>query len=203
MRIARVILAAGQSSRFNGCKLIADVGNAQPMIARAVDTLKSDDALPTYIISGVWHSEITHVLADYKNIKIIHNPKWQEGLGKSIAVATQLITNTQPVDGILFMLADQVELKSEHINTLLNAFVNKPTRWCADYGERKGVPAIFPAADFKLLKALSCDKGAQHLLRHTDAEVNTIKLSDARIDIDTQQQLKQFIQSKNALACNK
>ncbi|XQF94439.1 NTP transferase domain-containing protein (plasmid) [Pseudoalteromonas espejiana] len=45
MRIARVILAAGQSSRFNGCKLIADV-NAQPMIARAVNTLKSDDALP-------------------------------------------------------------------------------------------------------------------------------------------------------------
>ncbi|XQF94440.1 hypothetical protein ACOBV9_20365 (plasmid) [Pseudoalteromonas espejiana] len=40
-------------------------------------------------------------------------------------------------------------------------------------------------------------------MRHTNAEVNTIKLSDARIDIDTQQQLKQFIQSKNALACNK
>ncbi|MEI8640626.1 NTP transferase domain-containing protein [Pseudoalteromonas sp. Hal099] len=54
-------MAAGQSSRFNGCKLIADVGN-KPMICRAVDTLQGDDTLPIYVISGAWHAQIEHAL---------------------------------------------------------------------------------------------------------------------------------------------
>ncbi|TMO81828.1 nucleotidyltransferase family protein [Pseudoalteromonas sp. S3776] len=198
MRVAKVILAAGQSSRFNGCKLIADVGN-KPMICRAVDTLQGDDTLPIYVISGAWHAQIEDALHSYKNVEILHNPHWQVGLGKSIARATQVISAAHALDGILFMLADQVELRTAGINTLIDHFKNNPSRWCADYGERIGVPAVFPACDFKTLAALSCDKGAQHLLRDTKVEVNTILLKQASTDIDTQQQLKQFINNNNNL----
>jgi molybdenum cofactor cytidylyltransferase len=198
VRIAKVILAAGQSSRFNGCKLIADVGN-KPMICRAVDTLQGDDTLPIYVISGAWHAQIEHALRGYKNVEILHNPYWQIGLGKSIALATHTISKAHSLEGILFMLADQVELSATHINTLITHFNSNPSRWCADYGERLGVPAVFPACDFKTLAALNCDKGAQHLLRDTQVDVNTILLKQASTDIDTQQQLKQFINNNNNL----
>ncbi|BED91109.1 hypothetical protein PspMM1_35770 [Pseudoalteromonas sp. MM1] len=199
MRLAKVILAAGQSSRFNGCKLIADVGN-KPMICHAVDTVQGDDTLPIYVISGAWHAQIEDALHSYKNVEILHNPHWQVGLGKSIARATQVISAAHALDGILFMLADQVELRTTDINTLIDHFKNKPSRWCADYGERLGVPAVFPTCDFKTLAALNCDKGAQHLLRDTKVEVNTILIKQASTDIDTQQQLKQFINNNNRLA---
>ena len=51
MRIAKVLLAAGQSSRFDGCKLIANVGNNKTMIARAVDVLQQLDAGAVYVVS--------------------------------------------------------------------------------------------------------------------------------------------------------
>ena len=62
MRIAKVLLAAGQSSRFDGCKLIANVGNNKTMIARAVDVLQQLDAGAVYVVSGAWHYEITQAL---------------------------------------------------------------------------------------------------------------------------------------------
>lgn len=167
------------------------------MICRAVDTLQGDDTFPIYVVSGAWHAQIEDVLDSYKNVEILHNPDWRVGLGKSIALATKVISNAHALDGILFMLADQVALRTTDINTLIDHFKNKPSRWCADYGKRIGVPAIFPASDFKTLTALNCDKGAQHLLRNTKAEVNTILFRDAGIDIDTQQQLKHFINNNN------
>ena len=92
------------------------------MICRAVDTLQGNDTLPIYVISGAWHAQIEDALRGYKNVEILHNPYWQIGLGKSIALATHTISKAHSLEGILFMLADQVELSATHINTLITHF---------------------------------------------------------------------------------
>ncbi|MEI8640625.1 NTP transferase domain-containing protein [Pseudoalteromonas sp. Hal099] len=86
----------------------------------------------------------------YKNVEILHNPHWQIGLGKSIALATHTISKAHSLEGILFMLADQVELSAAHINTLITHFNSNPRAGALIMGERIGVPAVFPASDFKL-----------------------------------------------------
>ncbi|MBW4965782.1 nucleotidyltransferase family protein [Pseudoalteromonas sp. CR1] len=192
MRIAKVLLAAGQSSRFNGCKLIANVGNNKSMIARAVEVLQQLDASPVYIVSGAWHSEITQALKHCNNIEIIHNLHWHQGLGKSIALAVNHLKHSGDWDGILFTLADQVELETCDIQLLVTQFQKTPTRWCANYGKRLGVPAIFPHDDFDLLTTLTTDKGAQHLLRSSGDIVNSILINQAGTDIDTVEQLKRY-----------
>lgn len=196
MLIAKVILAAGQSSRFNGCKLTADIGAGQTMIERAVDVIQALDSSPVFVVTGAWHKEVKNTLENNKNIKLIENKQWDKGLGDSIATATKAILKNQQPDGILFMLADQVELTTEHLSELVANFKKHPARWCANYGERLGVPAIFPNVDLSKLSDLTTDKGAQHLLRCNDEEVNTVNLKCASLDIDTQAQLHEFIEKR-------
>ncbi|CAM2874767.1 nucleotidyltransferase family protein [Pseudoalteromonas distincta] len=193
MLIAKVVLAAGQSSRFDGCKLIADVGLGQTMIERAVEVLQALDDSPVYVVTGKWHAEVVQALSGHSNIHIIENKRWDDGLGVSIAVASQALSKHPAYNGILFMLADQVELKTQDLAALVTGFKRESTRWCANYGERLGVPAIFPAVDLSKLTSLTSDKGAQQLLRSSSEVVNTINLSSASVDIDTQQQLSNFI----------
>lgn len=187
------MLAAGQSSRFDGCKLIADVGLGQTMIEHAVNTLQALDDTPVYVVTGAWHKEVARALAGYKNIELIENKQWSQGLGHSIATASQTVFKNKSFDGILFMLADQVELKVAHLSELVTGFKRNSSRWCANYGERLGVPAIFPAVDLSQLASLTSDRGAQQLLRSSSEVVNTISLSSASVDIDTQKQLSNFI----------
>ena len=193
MLIAKVVLAAGQSSRFNGCKLTADIGFGKTMIEHAVNTLQALDDTPVYIVTGAWHKEVAQALAGYQSIELIENKQWSQGLGNSIATASQTVFKNKSFDGILFMLADQVELKVAHLSELVTGFKRNPSRWCANYGERLGVPAIFPAVDLSKLTSLTSDKGAQQLLRSSSEVVNTISLSSASVDIDTQKQLSNFI----------
>ncbi|WP_024610922.1 nucleotidyltransferase family protein [Pseudoalteromonas sp. TB64] len=193
MLIAKVILAAGQSSRFNGCKLTADLGAGQTMIEHGVNILQALDSSPVFVVTGAWHKEVKNILVNNKNIKLIENKQWDKGLGDSIATATKAILENQQPDGILFILADQVELTTKHLSELVTNFKRHPSRWCANYGERLGVPVIFPKVDLSRLSDLTTDKGAQHLLRCTDEEVNTINLKCASLDIDTQAQLNDFL----------
>jgi len=196
--IAKVILAAGQSSRFKGCKLIANVGFGQTMVERAVKTLQALDDSPVYVVTGAWHKEIEQALCGYTNIQLIENKQWDKGLGGSIATASEVVSKINNYDGFLFMLCDQVQLKTQHLSELVKGFTQTPSRWCADYGERLGVPAIFPAVDLSKLASLTSDKGAQHLLRSKNEIVNTINISHAKLDIDTQEQLSDFL-SKHEL----
>ncbi|MBQ4799072.1 nucleotidyltransferase family protein [Pseudoalteromonas sp. MMG006] len=198
MLIAKVILAAGQSSRFKGCKLIANVGFGQTMIERAVKTLQALDDSPVYVVTGAWHKEIEQALCGYTNIQLIENKQWDKGLGGSIATASEVVSKINNYDGFLFMLCDQVQLQTQHLSELVKGFTQTPSRWCADYGERLGVPAIFPAVDLSKLASLTSDKGAQHLLRSKNEIVNTINISHAKLDIDTQEQLSDFL-SKHEL----
>ncbi len=191
--IAKVILAAGQSSRFNGCKLIANVGFGQTMIERAVKTLQALDDSVVYVVTGAWHQEIEQALYGYTNVQLIENKQWGKGLGGSIATATEAVSKLNTYDGFLFMLGDQVELQTQQVHELVKGFTHTPSRWCADYGERLGVPAIFPAVDLSKLASLTSDKGAQHLLRSKNEIVNTINISHAKLDIDTQEQLSDFL----------
>ena len=163
------------------------------MIEHAVNTLQALDDTPVYVVTGAWHKEVAQALAGYKNIELIENKQWSQGLGHSIATASQTVFKNKSFDGILFMLADQVELKVAHLSELVTGFTRNPSRWCANYGERLGVPAIFPAVDLSQLASLTSDRGAQQLLRSSSEVVNTISLSSASVDIDTQKQLSNFI----------
>jgi molybdenum cofactor cytidylyltransferase len=118
-------------------------------------------------------------------VQICVNTNWQEGMGSSLRAGLATLL-TENLTGVLIMLCDQPLLTASHLDALIHAHTKMPERIIAsDYGERCGVPCLFPASFFPDLNALTGDAGARELLRtHRDALVR-IPFPEGLLDIDT------------------
>ncbi|EWH10411.1 MobA-like protein [Catenovulum agarivorans DS-2] len=196
MKIAAVIMAAGQSSRFKDCKHLAQIGESclLRLVYKSLQQTNIDDI---YIITGHWHQQISQYFAQHTNqhINILYNPNWQAGIGNSIAFAVSKLTDKY--NAILITLADQVAITGAEYQQLLDTFTNQQADIsCAQYNHTKGVPAIFRHTTFAELCKLAGDKGAKKLLNSRQFNSVTCTLDSAAIDIDTQQQLRQYLAHK-------
>lgn len=181
MNITKVLLAAGKSTRFGQCKLTQFL-NETTVIEHSVDTLRALSEDCTYVITGAWHDEVSEILRDVDSVEVLYNQTWSNGLGDSIAFATDKLGQIDR--GLLFMLADQVALTTADLKRLTLAFASKPIRCCSSYNHQLGVPAIFPPGDNYLLSKLTGEYGAKKLLLSGDS-ILRISVPSAAIDIDT------------------
>ncbi len=188
MKIAGLILAAGESTRFGGRKQLADI-NGKPMLEHAIDQLRpilNDDL---YVVLGAFRDEILSVIGN--RAKTIANDNWQSGMGSSIAAGIAGICAAGTYDGVLIALADQVGLTRNDYQKLLNAFDGSHVI-ASRYKEMNGVPALFPAAYFPELSKLDGARGAQQVLNSSSHDISAIAMPNAAFDIDTQDDLKLF-----------
>lgn len=202
MNTAIAVMAAGASQRFGGCKLLADV-DGKPLLEHSIRLAQSlaqslalsADKSSLHIITGAWHPQLLEAqrAGQLSAVPLIRNPDWQQGLGNSIAFAcAQLPPDT---DRLLIMLADQIALRPEDLQQLLDAETTDIV--CAHYLGRPGVPALFQQALFPALQALHQEPGARSLLRHSDYPRHEVLLPHAAIDIDTPDQLADFSSASN------
>jgi len=190
LRIAALIMAAGASSRFGGCKHLAEIGGV-PILQTAVNHVRGLVA-ETYAVTGAWHSEISTALSEGRvaGVTLIHNTRWQRGLGCSIAAGVAKLATKY--DGILILLADQVAITPEDIQALLASF-DGDNITCGLYAARRGVPAIFAARYFEQLMALDGDKGARSVLLCSETPVTERPMPLAAVDIDTAPALAEWV----------
>ncbi|WP_016955346.1 nucleotidyltransferase family protein [Catenovulum agarivorans] len=184
-------MAAGQSSRFNGCKHLAKV-NEHSLLELTFEALQHTGVNDVFIITGRWHKQIRDFLGE-KNCKVqlLFNPNWQAGIGNSIALAVTKLA--QDYDAILIALADQVAITQQDYQQLLDEFaLQQKDIVCANYQQTRGVPAVFSKTTFAQLSKLDGDKGAKKLLYSSEFSIVDCPLESAAIDIDTQQQLDNF-----------
>jgi molybdenum cofactor cytidylyltransferase len=182
MKIAALIMAAGEASRFGACKHLQIV-NGKTILQHLTDILLANSITDINIISGAWHGQ--HKNAKPSGAQITYNPLWREGLGSSIAFATRAIDEN--IDGLLIVLGDQAALQVEDIQGLLANFDGKKTV-CATYNNSLGVPAIFAQQQWPALKSLQGDNGAKLILQNC-VSITTLDIPSAAIDIDTVEDL--------------
>lgn len=201
MRIAYVLLAAGNASRFGSCKQLAEV-DGQAVIQHSLNTLKtvletqsadeerSVEEKPTpFVVLGAYQAEITPYITPQASI--IVNPDWQLGLGASIAKATEVIDDLNEYDGILFTLADQIKVTVSDLNQLLDGFDGNRIS-AAFYANKPGVPAIFPSSQFAALKDLVGKNGAKSLLMEPKSPLNRQSMKSALFDIDYPEDIEKY-----------
>ncbi|CAH0992125.1 Bifunctional protein GlmU [Sinobacterium norvegicum] len=194
--IGTLILAAGASSRFNGCKALA-LFNQQPLLQHAINHSNTITGSHCHIVTGAWHEDISHYLAkSHYHGSVIHHRQWQQGIGSSIAFAVQYLDKHYSYDAILILLADQIALCSEDLQRLLQAYTGDNIS-CAFYHNSPGVPAIFPPHSFKQLQQLSGDRGAKRLLSDDRFDICHVVMPNAAIDIDTRDELLHWQQHDN------
>lgn len=186
-----VLLAAGKSERFGDIKQLA---NASPLTdSPTVLEQTASRLLPLsenlVIATGHYHHAIKSALNTA--YRIYQCPNADSGMGHTIADATSFVLQQFPnCSHLMFALADQVALQSEHYMQMLSHSLRfKQHIICAESAIGISPPAIFPKWSFEQLQQLEGDKGAKRILKRYQEQTIKVDIDEAEIDIDTPEDL--------------
>jgi molybdenum cofactor cytidylyltransferase len=186
MKIAILILAAGESKRMNGIKQLLPWKNTT-LLGNAIEKAILSKADAVYVVLGANADQIAPTIAHY-NIQSMENKNWKNGLGNSIACGVNFLKENQlQYDAILITLADQPLITAADYNALIDKYAQKEGKIIAcETNNTPSVPAIFDAVYFEKLAQLNEDKGAKEILIAAQKEVYVLRSNAIMMDIDTQ-----------------
>lgn len=192
--VPAIILAAGASRRLGQPKQLV-VNSGETLLARAIRVAQKAGAAPVVVVLGSDSEAISASLGKRRDLVIVENPDWAEGIASSIRSGLQAAERHAPMSGgVLLSACDQPHVSSEHLQQLLARFHAQfdSAIVASLYGGTRGIPAVFPRSMFPLLEALAGDTGARSLLAHPPCPLAGIALRGGEIDIDTPADLDQL-----------
>jgi molybdenum cofactor cytidylyltransferase len=206
-RIEALLLAAGESKRFNGIKQLATI-DEKPMLAHTLSKLLESEFDAITVVLGANASAIK-VALDQINVELANTDEvhssinsiiaanWRQGMGASIAAGVKNLA--QEMTHVFIGLNDQVEIRAEQCNLMIAESQKYPDKIVAAfYNGKVSAPAIFPRVHFADLALLSDDKGARVILRSNMANIISIVLPEGAKDIDTRTDLRSYLSTKKS-----
>nr|WP_315149801.1 nucleotidyltransferase family protein [uncultured Flavobacterium sp.] len=195
MKIALLILAAGESKRMNSIKQLLPWKNTT-LLGNAIEQAIQSKGNAVYVVLGAQANQITPTIAHYQ-VQIIENTNWKNGLGNSIAAGVNYIKqNQQQCDAILITLADQPLVTSDYYNRLIDHYVQKEAKIIASETNNKpSVPALFDALYFDKLSQLHQDQGAKEILLAAQNDLYVMPADTNLRDVDTQMEYEKIYNS--------
>ncbi|NVJ60057.1 MAG: nucleotidyltransferase family protein [Gammaproteobacteria bacterium] len=197
MRLAIVILAAGESRRLGEAKQLISI-NGKSLLQDRLEVIKKTvtnfDAdyfnCELYCVLGSRNESIKKQI-NFSSVTLIDNGKWQEGIASSLRISVDFINESYKPDAIMYVTCDQWCLNRMDFQKLLSLWVeniklNSNNIVAAEY-ETLGVPAIFDKKWFVYLRELTGDSGAKKILNRFKNDVTPCPLPNAKFDLDTKQ----------------
>jgi len=163
LRLAILILAAGEGSRLGGYPKALLKKNDASLLKRFIDSIKDLNPVETLIVTGYYSEEIeAEIQSIQKNIQNTHNPiTWIRNpnpeAGQSSSVRLGLASLKSHYDVLLVALCDQPNVGASEIEVLLEQFNQK-----ADSQEiilpivngQRGNPVLFSKAVIQRILAI-------------------------------------------------
>ena len=190
MKINLILLAAGNSKRFNGNKLLAIYKN-KPIymyIVEKVVNLKINK-----IICVTQYEEIKEALLN-TNINVVMNNNSNLGISSSIKIGINFDKNA---DGYMFMVCDQPFISIQTLNSVIDNFIKGDKGIvCAGYGKNKGNPVIFSKRYINELLSLEGDNGGKVIIKGNLNDLKIVNINNRieLVDIDTQEEFVKIAQ---------
>lgn len=201
--ISAIILAAGESRRFPGNKMIHELsikGVRKPLIAHTVDTFLSiDDIDEVIVVLGNDPCSIVEVLEGGPRLKFVVNPNYREGMSSSVKTGVGAVAKY--ADMVLIHPGDVPFISPESVKALLkrardlervgiNSFVLVPV-----YGDKGGHPLLISKELIPEVLAIGEEtRGLKGFLRKARVAgyVTNVYLNDVGVlfDIDTPEDLE-------------
>ena len=183
MRINLILLAAGNSKRFNGNKLLV-IYKEKPIYMHIVE--KVIDLKVNKIICVTQYEEIKEALLN-TNINVVMNDNSSLGISSSIKLGINFDKNA---DGYMFMVCDQPFISVQTLKSVIDNFINGDKGIvCVGCGDNKGNPVIFSKRYINELLSLEGDSGGKRILKGHLNDLNIVNVDNGieLIDIDTQE----------------
>jgi len=194
--VAVVLLAAGGSRRMGQPKqLLAYRG--RPLVAHAASAMLASPCRPILVVLGA-EAERTRTALDGLPVDVVHNPRWADGVGTSIAVGIATAV-ARGVSAAVLALADQAAVTGATIDRLLAARAECGRAIVASrYAGTVGVPAYFAAAVFPQLLRLEPDQGCKQLILAAGEHAAHVDCPEAELDVDTEQDYRRLLAAERA-----
>tara|TARA_R110002020_G_scaffold35735_6_gene107742 strand:- start:131 stop:1768 length:1638 start_codon:yes stop_codon:yes gene_type:complete len=182
-----VLLAAGQASRMGstaGHKLLAEF-EGEALVRRMARTALASKTAATLVVTGHRSEDIAASLSDL-GVELVPNPDYATGMASSLKRGLEALDET--VAGALILLGDMPAVQAEHLDALIERFVQSNGRAIvrACDSARRGNPVILPRAAFAEAMQLSGDVGARALIESGAWPVIDVEIGPAaRLDVDT------------------
>lgn len=187
MRINLILLASGNSKRFDGNKLLTNF-NDKPLYMYTLDKIKSIDGLNKVIVV-TQYDEIKTKSIDL-GFDIVLNKESNLGISNSIILG---INRDKEADGYMFMVCDQPFIKIKSINKLIEEFNSCNKGICSvAYKDRLGNPNIFSRKYLDELLSLKGDVGGKYVLKKhiDDLKIIQVEYEEELKDIDTREDIE-------------
>ena len=186
--IKKILLAAGCSKRYGDKNKLTENFKGKHLIQHIIHTLlKVFDPCELLVILG-HDSKVIKDIIDNKDIRIVKNEKYKNGIGTSISLGIQHLDST--VQGVMIIPADMPLISAEDLIKLENEFIahNCKKVVLPKYKYTIGNPVILPKSYFATLKNLKEDFGAKSQIKQSDivevdCDIGTV------FDIDTSKAL--------------
>ena len=165
MKIAMIMLAAGNSRRFGANKLLYEV-DGMPMykhvLGQLIEVKNRLEKGPESKITVVTQYRAIAENGVEQGIQVLYNPHPEMGISSSLKIG---LNANLDADAVLFTVSDQPWLTSKTIYEMILAFeASGKELACISSQGKLGNPCIFKKKYYKELLALEGDKGGKKVL---------------------------------------
>ena len=180
VKLALIMLAAGNSRRFGSNKLMYQV-EGKTMYRHVLEELQKAAAkMQNGRIVVVTQEKFAEIIDAAKEIgaEALINSQPERGISSSMQIGLE---SAKDADACLFTVSDQPWLTAETIIALYDAFQSENKGMaCTIRGEKTGNPCIFSKKYYRELMEITGDKGGKQIIKRYPEDVTYLKISDER-----------------------
>jgi CTP:molybdopterin cytidylyltransferase MocA len=188
MRVAAIVLAAGEGRRFGGPKALAVLGT-RTFLEAATSIFARDDVAARIAVLGAEARRVAREAGLAPDTTIIVNPRHAEGMLTSVWAGLDA-AEALGVDAVLLHPVDNPVAAPATVGAVLSALAGGARIAVPSHGGRRGHPAGFARPAWAALRAAPLAGGARSVLAaHPDWVVHVAAGPDCLVDVDTAAEL--------------
>lgn len=191
-RVGAVLLAAGESNRFEGGnKLLASV-DGTPIVRRTAETLAESGVDGVVVVVGHDAGRVRDAL-DGTDVVFRDNPDYAEGQSTSVREGVGA-ARERGWDATVFALGDMPFVDGNSVDSLLESYADgEGSIVAAAYEGKRGNPVLFDRQHFGTLADVTGDVGGRRLVEEHDDAV-LVETGDPGVtrDVDYEADLEKY-----------
>lgn len=181
-KVSAIVPAAGLARRFGGPNKLLQPFGETTVVGSTVRCLV-DCGLPVIVVTGRDADKVARAIGP---ATAVYNPRYEEGLGSSIAAG---IAASGPSDGYLIALGDMPGIRSDVIERLLQEFETASAEAIlapvySSEPDRTGHPVLFAGIYRPHLERLRGDEGAKAIVKRNHDKLRLVPVDGALPDVD-------------------